>query len=154
MKYTHAIELELSRDQVLQKFEDENTMKHWQKGFISITHISGNKGKTGAVSTLQYKMGKRVVDMVETITHENLPDEIHFTFDTKNVYNIQQNFFKVLPNGHTKWIAKNEFKFGGFMKIIGFLFPNAFKKQSYAYMSAFKTYIEDGISVQDTNASC
>ncbi len=147
MKYTHKIEIELSRDQVIDKFNNEDSLKHWQKGFVSMDHISGTKGKTGAVSSIKFQMGKRVIDMKETITLENLPNEIHFTFDTKSVYNIQENHFEILSNGHTLWVAKNEFNFSGFMKIMGFLMPNAFKKQSYSYMKAFKDYAEKNISV-------
>lgn len=149
MKYSNEIEIALSRNEIIQKFNNEENMKHWQKGFVSIEHLSGEKGKTGATSKLTYKMGKREVEMIETITNIDLPSTFHLTFDAKNVYNIQENHFEELPNGHTKWISKNEFKFSGFMKVMGFLMPGAFRKQSLAYMNDFKVFAEDGKSVLD-----
>lgn len=149
MKYSNEIEIALSRNEVTQKMDNEDNMKHWQKGFVSMEHLRGEKGKTGAISKLTYKMGKKEVEMIETITHIDLPSTINLTFDAKNVYNIQENYFEELPNGHTKWISKNEFKFGGFMKIMGFLMPGAFKKQSLSYMKDFKAFAEEGKSVLD-----
>ncbi|GAA4276395.1 SRPBCC family protein [Aquimarina mytili] len=147
MEYTLDIEIKSPRNEVVKKMDNEENMKHWQKGFISMEHLSGEKGKTGATSKLTYKMGKREFEMIETITMLDLPDAIHLTFDAKNVYNIQENYFEELPNGNTKWISKNEFRFSGFMKIMGFLMPGAFKKQSLAYMKDFKAFAEEGKSV-------
>ncbi len=148
MEYTLEIELKLPRNEVIKKFENVDNMKHWQEGFVSMEHLGGEKGKTGATSRLIYKMkSNKEVEMIETITMLDLPDAIHFTFDAKNVYNIQENYFEELPNGHTKWITKNEFKFGGFMKLIGFLMPGAFKKQSLSFMNNFKAFAEEGKSI-------
>ncbi|MCK8522738.1 SRPBCC family protein [Aquimarina sp. D1M17] len=151
MEYTLEIEIALPRNEVIAKFDNEKNMKHWQKGLISIEHLSGEKGKTGATSKLVYKMGKREIEMIETITLLDLPEAFHLTFDAKNVYNIQENYFEEEPNGNTKWISKNEFKFSGFMKVIGFLMSSAFKKQSYVYMQDFKSFVENGKSVLDSN---
>ncbi|MDH7444335.1 SRPBCC family protein [Aquimarina sp. 2201CG14-23] len=147
MEYTNKIEIALPRDQVVAKFDNEENMKHWQKGFVGMEHLSGEKGKTGATAKLSYKMGKREIEMIETITLLDLPEAFHLTFDAKNVYNIQENHFEELPNGHTRWISKNEFRFSGFMKIMGFLMPGAFRKQSLTYMQDFKTFAEEGKSV-------
>ena len=147
MEYTLEIEIKLPRNEVVEKFDNPENMKHWQKGFVSMEHLGGEKGKTGATSKLIYKMGKREIEMIETITLIDLPEAFHLTFDAKNVYNIQENYFEELPSGDTKWISKNEFKFSGFMKFMAFLMPGAFKKQSYAYMKDFKTFAEEGKSV-------
>ncbi len=147
MEYTLDIEIKLPRNEVVEKFDKEENIKHWQKGFVSMEHLSGEKGKTGATSKLTYKMGKREIEMIETITLHDLPEAMHLTFDAKNVYNIQENYFEELPSGNTKWVSKNEFKFSGFMKLMGFLMPGAFKKQSYAYMEDFRAFAEEGKSV-------
>ncbi|MEW7291287.1 SRPBCC family protein [Aquimarina sp. 2304DJ70-9] len=147
MEYTLDIEIKSPRKEVVAKMDSEENLKHWQKGFVSMEHLSGEKGKTGATSKLTYKMGKREFEMIETITMLDLPDAIHLTFDAKNVYNIQENYFEELPNGNTKWVSKNEFRFNGFMKIMGFFMPGAFKKQSLSYMKDFKAFAEEGKSV-------
>ncbi len=149
MEYTVEIEIKLPRNEVVAKFDNENNMKHWQKGFVSMEHLIGEKGKTGATSKLTYKMGKREIEMIETITLLDPPEAFHLTFDAKNVYNIQENYFEELPNGNTNWISKNEFRFSGFMKFMAFFMPGAFKKQSCAYMQDFKDFAENGKSVLD-----
>ncbi|WP_101447846.1 SRPBCC family protein [Aquimarina sp. MAR_2010_214] len=149
MEYELDIEIKIPINQIVEKFNNEENIKHWQKGFVSMEHISGEKGKAGAISKLTYKMGKQEVEMIETITLLDLPESFHLTFDTKNAYNIQENYFEELSNGNTKWISKNEFKFSGFMKIMRFLIPGSFKKQSYTYMEDFKAFAEEGKSVLD-----
>lgn len=147
MEYKLSIEIKHPKNQLIKILHNPENLKHWQKGFVRMEHISGEKGKTGAVSKLVYKIGKREIEMIETITLLDLPDTLHLTFDTNNVYNIQENYFEELANGNTKWISKNEFKFSGSMRFIGFILSGAFKKQSYTYMKDFKAFAEENKSV-------
>lgn len=149
MKYSKEIIINLPRKEVIKKMENPDNFKHWQDGFISYKHLSGQPGKEGARAQLSYKMGKRDVEMIETITKSNLPDELHATYEAKGVYNIQKNYFKEVDKNTTKWVSKNEFQFSGFMKLIGFIMPGAFEKQSLKYMQDFKAFAEEGKSVKD-----
>ena len=96
----------------------------------------------GAKSVLKFKMGKRIIEMIETITVRNLPEEFSGTYEAKGVFNIVKNKFISLQNNRTKYVSEQEFQFKGFMKIIGFLMPGAFKKQSMKYLVDFKTFAE------------
>jgi hypothetical protein len=107
-------------------------------------HLSGTPGQAGAKSKLKYKMGKRDVEMIETITHNNLPHEFQAIYEAKGVYNEQNNFFKETAPGKTKWTSETEFKFNGIMKLFGWLMPGAFKKQSQKYLDRFKAFAENG----------
>ncbi|MAQ75906.1 MAG: hypothetical protein CL613_06200 [Aquimarina sp.] len=147
MEYTAEIVIDLPRDKVIEKFDNEENMKHWQKGLVSMEHISGKQGEVGATSKLRYHIGGREIEMIETMTFKDAPDAFHLTFDAKNVYNIQENYFEEISSDSTKWISKNEFKFNGFMKIMGMLMPKAFKKQTLNYMKDFKAFAEEGKSV-------
>lgn len=142
MKYTNEVEINLPVSRVIELFDNPDNMKHWQKGFQSFEHISGTPGQLGAKSRLKYKMGKRDIEMVETITKRNLPEEFAGTYEVKGVMNIISNRFAALSENKTKWIADNEFQFKGFMKIIAFLMPGAFKKQSQKFLDDFKTFAE------------
>jgi hypothetical protein len=116
-------------------------MAKWQEGFISFEHVSGNAGEEGAKSKLKYKMGKREVEMIETIIKRRLPDEFNGSYEAKGVFNIVEN--KFIDNGDsTKWIVNNEFQFKGFMKLIAFFMPGAFKKQTLKFMNDFKNFTE------------
>ncbi len=147
MKYTTEIVVDVPREEFIKKMDDSDNMKHWQRGLIGYEQLSVNPGQEGSRMSLSYEMGKRKMDMVETIIKRNLPEEIHMTYDTKGVHNIQKNYFKE-ENGSTRWISESEFQFSGLgMKLMGFLMPGAFKKQSLKYMQDFKAFAENGTSV-------
>lgn len=150
MKYSIEITIEKPQSEVIKKLDNIDNMKHWQKGLVSSEHISGTPGEVGAKMRLNYKMGKRDLTLIETITKRNLPNEFHGTYTTKGMHNIQENYFEETPEGHTKWISNCEFIPSGFvMKAMVFLMPGAFKKQSKQYMIDFKNFVEKGISVAD-----
>ncbi len=142
MKYTVEIDIDLARDRVIELFDSSENMKHWQEGLIDFEHLSGTPGEVGAKMKLLYKMGKREIEMVETITKRDLPDEFAGTYEAKNVFNIVDNTFLAISENKTKWVSYNEFQFNGFMKLIGFLMPGAFKKQSLKSMQDFKRFAE------------
>lgn len=149
MKYTTEIIVDLPRDEFIKKLDNAENMKHWQRGLVDYELLSGTPGEEGARMNLKYKMGKREIEMVETIIKRNFPEEFHATYDAKGVHNIQKNYFKE-ENGKTRWISESEFQFSSFgMKLMAFLMPGAFKKQSMKYATDFKNFAEKGISVQD-----
>ena len=148
MKYTTEITVEVPRPEFIEKMDSITNLKHWQQGLISYNPISGPPGQERSKMELSYRMGKRNLVLVETIMKKDLPGELHATYDTKGVHNIQKNYFKDIDGKSTLWISESEFQFSGFMmKAMGFLMPGAFKKQSVKYMQDFKTFAEDGISV-------
>ncbi|KAB5485270.1 MULTISPECIES: SRPBCC family protein [Flagellimonas] len=149
MKYSNEIVVDLPRAEFIQKMDDPENMKHWQRGLMAYEQLSQTPGQEGSRMSLSYQMGKRKMEMVETIIKRKLPEEMHTTYDTKGVHNIQKNYFRE-ENGKTRWISESEFQFSGFgMKLMGLLMPGAFKKQSLKYMEDFKNFAEKGISVLD-----
>src|SRR4051812_18019465 len=142
MKYVNEIDINLPINKVIELFDNPDNMKHWQPGLQSFEHISGTPGAVGARSRLKYQMGSRKIEMIETITKRNLPQEFDGTYEAKGVFNwVGNKFIPVAPN-KTKWISETEFKFSGFMKLIGMLMPGAFKKQSRKYLEDFKKFAE------------
>lgn len=142
MKYTNEIEINLPINRVVALFDDPENLKHWQPGLQSFEHVSGTPGQPGAKSRLKFKMGKREIEMIETITRRNLPEEFAGTYDAKGVHNIVSNRFIPLGENKTKWVTDNEFQFSGFMKLMGWFMPGAFKKQSQKYLEQFKAFAE------------
>lgn len=122
--------------------DNPDNMKYWQNGLVSFEHLNGEPGKPGAESKLVYKMGKRTIEMIETITFNNLPEEIHLNYIAKGVVNFQKNYFKE-EGDKTRWISEAEFKFSGFMKLMSFFMgTKTFKKQSQSYLDDFKAFAE------------
>jgi len=152
MKYSTEIEINLPRDQMVALLDDPDNMKHWQKGLISYKILSGEAGKEGAQMELEYKMGRRQLVMVETILKRNFPSEFHATYDAKGVHNIQKNFFEELGEHRCKWTSESEFQFSSLpLKLMSWLMPGAFKKQSMAYLADFKRFAEEGTSVASSS---
>ncbi|WP_299891748.1 SRPBCC family protein [uncultured Lacinutrix sp.] len=148
MKYTSEIIIEVPIEVFVKKMDNQDNMKHWQRGLQSYEHIHGEPGKTGAKMKLNYKFGKRLLTLTETITSNNLPNAFHVNYDTKGLHNVQKNYFESTPEGYTKWICKSEFiPTGLIMHFMTLLMPKTFKKQSMQYLSDFKNFVEKGISV-------
>ena len=90
-----------------------------------------------------FKMGKREFEMIETITVKNLPEEFSGTYLAMGTLNTVKNNFYALSDNETRYVTQQEFKLTGFMKIMGFLMPGAFKKQTMKYLVAFKHFVEN-----------
>lgn len=142
MKYSAEIEINKPVDKVIELFDNPDNMYKWMKGLQSFEHISGTAGRPGAKSRLKFKMGKRDIEMVETILVRNLPDEFTGTYEVKGVYNIVKNKFQKIDERKTRYITEQEFQFKGFMKCIAFLMPGAFKKESMKHLVNFKNFAE------------
>ncbi len=150
MKYTTEIVIELPREQVIKVLNNPENMKHWQRGLMSYEELVGPPGEPGAKMRLDYQMGKRRMILTETITTQNFPAEFHANYDTRGIHNIQRNFFYDIDGKSTRWESESEFKFESLsMKIMGWLIPGAFKKQSQKYLTDFKNFAEQNISVLD-----
>lgn len=142
MKYACEIEINRPVQTVVELFDNPDNMGKWMEGLQSFEHLSGEPGKVGSKSRLRFKMGRREMEMIETITVRNLPDEFAGTYEANGAFNIVKNKFLPLPGERTLYINEQEFQFKGFMKIIGFLMPGMFKKQSMKYLVAFKNFAE------------
>ncbi len=152
MKYTVEITINLPRKRVVEKMDNPQNLKHWQKGLVNYEIIEGAPGQEGSKMKLEYKMGKRDMTLIETIIKNNFPHEFHATYDTKGVHNIQKNYFEEVNETSTKWVSESEFQFSSLgMKLMGWLMPGAFKKQSKKYMVDFKNFAEKDISVATKN---
>lgn len=142
MKYSTEVIVNLPLTKVIPLFDSEENLFKWQPELISLEHLSGDKGEVGAKSMLRYKMGKREIEMVETITVKDLPKEFSATYEANGVWNEVRNYFEELEGGKTRWYTENDFRFSGFMKIIALLMPGSFKKQSQKYLDQFKAFAE------------
>ncbi|MEX1002080.1 MAG: SRPBCC family protein [Crocinitomicaceae bacterium] len=142
MKFTQEITIDLPREKVIELFDNPDNMQHWQKGLISFEHINGTPGAIGSQYKLRYKMGKREIEMIETIIKRDLPDEFSAVYEAKGVWNEVKNHFTVLDDQQTLWKTENTFHFKGGMKVMAFLMPRAFKKQSLKFMQDFKRFAE------------
>lgn len=145
MKYTCSIDINLPIEKVIELWNDENNFPKWQDGFKTIVLISGKAGEEGAESNIFLEQGKRKIELKETITVNNLPDEKTALYEHIHMSNTQTSRFKVIDANSTQYISEVEYLiFNGFMpKLMAKLFPGMFKKQSQKWMNQFKVFAEE-----------
>ena len=83
MKYDVEIIIDLPKEKVAALIEDPNNLSKWQEGFVEMKHLSGDPGKKGGKSLLRYKMGKREIEMTETIEAMDLPNSFTMIYESK-----------------------------------------------------------------------
>lgn len=142
MKYKVEINIDLSRQRVIELFDSVENMYKWMKGLQDVKHIEGEPGQVGAISELHFKMGKREMIMIETITKRNLPDEFYGTYKMGTTLNIQRTRFVETSENSTKMISENEFQMKGAFKVLGWIMPGLFRKQTEKYLTDFKNFAE------------
>lgn len=144
MKYTCEIEINQPIEKVIDLFDNPDHLKEWMEGLEHFEHLSGEAGQPGAKSRLKFRMGKRKMEMIETITVRNLPEEFSGNYEMDGVTNNIKNSFKVISETKTLYTTENEFiihkNFA--MKLIALLMPGLFKKQSMKYLESFKKFAE------------
>lgn len=141
MKYTESIEINLPRERTAELMVDPDKLKEWMPELIGQEIIEGEPGTEGARTKLVLKMGKREMEMIETITRLDLPATYTAEYDARGVWNEVENRFEDL-DGKTRLVCVSEFRFSGFMKVIGFLFKGSFPKETRRYLNAFKEWAE------------
>lgn len=149
MRYTTTIDIDLPREEVIGLFDSTENLYKWLRGLQSFDLIDGDAGQVGARTKMVFLMGKRKMEMIETITKRNLPDEFEVEYDAKGVHNIVKNRFVELGPDKTRWESDQEFQMSGMMKVMGWLMPGAFKKQSMKHAQDFKAFAEHGTDVRD-----
>ena len=148
IKYTEEIEINANIDTVVALFDNPYNMKEYMEGIESYIVLSGNIREVGAkaelvVAFIEKDVVKRRIVMIEEIITNNLPEEKKVTYTADAVYNIVTNRFVKISDDKTKFINEQEFEFKGYMKIISFFIPSAFKKQSRIYLEDFKEFAEN-----------
>lgn len=143
MKYDLELDIQVPRPRVVALFDDPENLKEWQPGLLGHEALEGPPGEVGSTARLRYKMGKREIEMVETVTERDLPDTFAGTYEAKGVHNRVTNRFIEVDEATTRWHLETEFTFTTLpMKIMGSLMPGTFKKQSRQFMEQFKAFAE------------
>ena len=143
MKYTTKIRINLSRNKVLELFDNTENLYRWQPGLLSFTHMDGEPGEEGARSELVYESRKEELLIIETIKTKRLPDLFHMSYKSKGVYNEVENCFEEIEPGITLWRTENLFRFSGIMMFMVPFMKRAFIHNTMLNMDRFKIFAEN-----------
>ena len=147
MKYSLTNTIHKPLEEVVEKFKDEEGLKHWMEGFQKVVRVSGDPHSAGAKSEFHFLYKNKEMVIKETILESDLPKKIKFAYESSMGNNEVEMQFERLSDNSVKQINHTHFHLKGFMKVMGFLFKGMFKKQSLKYMDGFKNYVETGASV-------
>ncbi len=144
MKFICTVEISLPINRVVELFDNNENRKQWQEGFVSTTPISGSPGAPGAKSRIVFHLGKRKLELIETITARNLPHEISGLYEHIHMVNTMKNCFTVLEKNKTRYDAEIEYtKFNGVVpSLMAFFMPGVFKRQVQNTLEQFKAFAE------------
>ena len=104
--YTLQVDINLPRDRVIELFDDPDNLAKWQTGLQSFEHLSGEPGQPGAKSRMIYQNGKHRIELIETVTERNLPDEFNGTYEWSGGSNTLRNRFIELGQTRPKQVRE------------------------------------------------
>ena len=141
MKHSCDIEINAPRTRVIALFDDPTNLPKWQPDLIRFEPISGTPGQPDAKSRLVYRAGKGELELIETITLRNLPDEFSGTYESKMGMTRISNRF--IDNGPTtRWIVDTEFTGSGIMRVLSGVMGGVMRAQTMKILLAFKAFAE------------
>jgi hypothetical protein len=149
-EFTVEIEIALPRNRVIELFENPDNLFKWQTGLQSFEPISGEPGQPGAKSRLVYLIGKRKIELIETVIERKLPDEFNGTYEWQGGKNTLRNRFIELGPERTKWESTCAYQCSSLMlKMMSFCCPGMFRKQNLTFLQNFKAFAEEGRNVNE-----
>ncbi|MEX1192621.1 MAG: SRPBCC family protein [Brumimicrobium sp.] len=150
MKFTVEVDIDRPIKEVIEKFDNQDNYSSWMKGLESFENIEGKQGQEGAKTKFNFKMGKRNMEMIETVLKRELPKQYLVSYEVNGVYNEVDNRFEKIDNQKTLYTTHQYFEFKGFMRFLAFFIRGSFKKQSLKYANDFKKFVEnDGLVSSD-----
>lgn len=142
MRYQLELDIDLPRERVLELFLDPESLPKWQPDLVSFEPIGGEPRQVGAKSRQVHRMGGREVEMIETITVRNHPNEFSATYEADNVWNLVENRFAEAGERKTRWTVNSDFRCSGLVGMMAFFLPGMFKRQTLLFMNRFKEFAE------------
>ena len=88
MRYEMELEVDVPRERLVELFLDQDNLMKWQPDLLSVEVLSGEPGEVGTKTMQVNRQGKRTLDIIETITVMNPPEEFCATYEAGPVWNL------------------------------------------------------------------
>ena len=139
MKYACSVEVPLNREEAIALWLDESKLAQWQDGFQHKNWISGSPNTDQSVSQILLFQNGRKMELEESILTNALPEFIEGEYVHIHMTNIQKVVFEILGENQTKITTEVHYtEFNTLIiKVMAFLFPGMFKKQSQKWPDQF-----------------
>jgi hypothetical protein len=144
MKYDGFIDINRPMKLVSELFANPKYLHEYQDGFIRKELVDGNEGEAGAVSKMYYKNGNRDMELIETITQNNLPFSYAATYQHQHLDNTMKCTFTALNDTQTRYSYEYGYTRIAWIvpRLMTVLFPGMFRKQGEKWIQQFKEFVE------------
>ena len=143
MRYELELEVGIPRERIVALMLDQANLMKWQPDLLRVEPLSGEPGAVGSKTLQVNRMGKRELEIVETVTVNDPPTALCATYESDDVWNSIDNRFHEAGEGTTRWVLVSEFRSTSIMmKLMTWLAPGMFKKQTRTFMQRFKEFAE------------
>lgn len=138
MKIQVELDINLPRHQVLERYRNPDNLKEWFIGFREFNHLAGRPCAINSRFEVVFRVGNMTIRVEETITRNDLPEEIWYEEYTEGITNLQKNLFIEVDEKTTKWVIISNYE----SEYIHYIGLSAFKKKTLKFMRSFKRYVE------------
>ena len=145
MKYSGSIIINKPRKIVVSYFADPKYLANYQEGFLKKEPVSGESGKTGAISKMYYNINGRDLELTEKITNNNLPESFEALYQHKHMDNTMKCSFEEIDANKTQYNYEFEYTRVSWLmpKLMIMLFPGMFRKMGEKWLNNFKEFVEE-----------
>jgi len=139
MEYTVETTIQKPLQEVLEQYHQSSNYMKWMPGIKSYKNTKGTQREEGSKSVYEFTMNGRDFTIEETII-KNEGTAIIAKYVSNGTLNTQTTKFIPIDENTTRYKVQESFELKGFMKLIGFLMPSSFKKQTKEFVEAFRYF--------------
>jgi hypothetical protein len=148
MKSIVIVEINAAQEEVATLFADPDNNVKWMEDIERIELISGEKGMKGSTYRLIPKHGSML--FTATVISNILPNDLQLSLDAPTVRVDVHGTLSMLPDGRTRLVSEEIFKFKGvFNSVFGLFAHKAIRKMHRRHIEAFKNIAECSFSKEN-----
>ncbi|MDW3211795.1 MAG: SRPBCC family protein [Reichenbachiella sp.] len=106
--------------------------------------VSGVTGENGAISNMLYEHNGQKMELIETITANNLPDIFEAHYHHEHMDNTMKCTFTPLGDNQTQYTSFIEYTRINWVmpRLMAILLPGVYKKPVKRWLENFKKFVE------------
>ncbi|WP_456460735.1 SRPBCC family protein [Reichenbachiella sp.] len=144
MKIETTVVIDQPLDTVVKYFADPAYLKEYQEGFVSKELVSGVAGENGAISNMLYEHNGQKMELVETITTNDLPNAFEAHYHHEHMDNTMKCLFTPLNENQTQYTSFIHYTRINWVmpRLMAILVPSLYKKPVKRWLENFKKFVE------------
>lgn len=142
IRFTQQITIRRPVEDVFRAYTDPGQLAAWQPGLEDVETHATVKGYDEPVTRLKYKLGRRVMIVIQSIHSVHAPTHYCVEYTLKGMHHTVTHVFEARGPSETAWTAVSEIRFSGLMRLFGRRMRAGLEEQGNILMKNFKGYLE------------